>query len=161
MKTLKLFLKLLVVFVVLYFLVDFLSFAFVKTTYSTIEKQEIMTTVPKIEIEEAKATYVNGYVKGTITNNSESDIDVCYLVLNSYSERDVNLGTKYWKIENLKQNETREFKITFRYQEVKRISLNMTKEHTGEYETQESMPDSVASFGILMGVIFSLYFLGF
>ena len=127
-NTLKRFLQFGAIFIVLYFFLDFLTFAYIKTTYHPIEDYTIEINSPKIEITEAKATYINGYIKGNITNNTGEDIDVLYVKVNCYSERDNDLGTKFAKVENLKQGETRDFEIDFRFQEVKSFRVNVTKE---------------------------------
>ena len=55
---------------------------------------------PNITIEQAKATYVNGYVNGKIKNNTEETINEKYIKFEFSTLRDVNIGNKYLKIEN-------------------------------------------------------------
>ena len=53
---------------------DFASFAYIKTTYNDLTDFTIDVENPKIKIQEAKVTYINGYIKGTILNNTNEEI---------------------------------------------------------------------------------------
>ena len=74
MDRLKTFLIYLILFIALYFFVDFASFAYIKTTYNDLTDFTIDVENPKIKIQEAKVTYINGYIKGTILNNTYEEI---------------------------------------------------------------------------------------
>ena len=85
-----------------------------RNTYKTISG-EIKQTTPEIIMSEVKTTDVNGYAKGKIKNNLEKDIERTYIKLDLYSKRDVNLGTEYLEINNLKVGKEQEFEINYRY----------------------------------------------
>lgn len=86
-------------------------------TYHTISGT-VKTVNPEITMSEVRTTDVNGYAKGVINNNLGEDIDKIYIKLDLYSKRDVNLGTEYFEITNLKDNEKHEFEIEYRYSQV-------------------------------------------
>lgn len=159
-KTLKLFLQFGAIFIILYFFLDFLTFAFVKSTYNPINDYEIEINSPKIEITEAKATYINGSVKGKVTNNTGEDIDKLYVKINFYSERNVDLGTRFAKIENLKQGETKDFEVKFKFQEVKNFKVNVTKEAVINDDEGTHMFDGFTGIAVIFAsLIFIRYFL--
>lgn len=105
--------------VVCYFGSNTLIYAGINNIYEDIGNyQYINSSNIEITLNEAKATSINGYIKGTIKNNSNSNIKEEYLKIDFYSERKVNMGTKYIKIENLKANESTEFNIDFKFSNV-------------------------------------------
>lgn len=128
MDRMKTFLIYLILFVALYFFVDFASFAYIKTTYNDLTKFVIDVPNPKIKIQEAKATYINGYIKGTLLNNTEEEIEKQYLKFEFFSERDVLLGRKFIKVENLSPNATRDFEIQFNFENVDSYKITLSDE---------------------------------
>lgn len=115
----------LVLFVLFYLFVDFICFASIKMMYKDLENYEILVNSPKIEITEAKGTYANGYIKGVVTNNTNSIIENKYIKLDLYSERDVNLGTEYIKIENIDLAKTMEFEVKYSYTDVNNYKIDI------------------------------------
>lgn len=90
------------------------------------KKATVYVNSPEIIISESKATYVNGYIKGSIKNNTEKIIDGKYLKIDMYSKRNVNLGTKYIKIDNLHENQVRDFEMWYKYTDVDYIIITTT-----------------------------------
>ena len=82
MSRLKTFGKYLLMFVAFYIFVTVASIGFIKGTYETMEQNVYSSDEIQIEVEEAKSTFVNGYVKGKLTNNSDSDIHSKYVKIN-------------------------------------------------------------------------------
>lgn len=60
---------------------------------------------PQVTVNVAEATNVNGNVKGTIKNTTEERVTDKYLRFDFYTPRDVNIGTKYLKIDSLEVGE--------------------------------------------------------
>ena len=81
MSRLKTFGKYLLMFVAFYIFVTVASIGFIKGTYETMEQNVYSSDEIQIEVDEAKSTFVNGYVKGKLTNNSDSDIHSKYTLL--------------------------------------------------------------------------------
>ena len=85
MSRLKTFGKYLLMFVAFYIFVTVVSIGFIKGTYETMEQNVYSSDEIQIEVDEAKSTFVNGYVKGKLTNNSDSDIHSKYVKINFLS----------------------------------------------------------------------------
>ena len=100
-----------------------------RNSYKTISGQ-IKSVSPQITVTEAKTTDVNGYVKANIKNNSDQDIEKIYVKLDLYSKRDVNLGTEYQEINNLKAGEEESIEIKYRYSKVDHYEINSVDEIT-------------------------------
>ena len=96
-----------------------------KNSYKTISG-EIKSVSPQITVTQAKTTDVNGYVNATVKNNSEEEIKLKYIKLDLYSRNDVNLGTEYLELTNLKPSEEKEIKIEYRYSNVKYYVISST-----------------------------------
>lgn len=128
MGTLKLFRNLLIAFILLWIFVTVASEGFIQTSYRYIGEYELNSTVGTIQITDSRATKVNGYVKGTITNNTNHLISKLYIVLQCYSKKDNLLGTEYTQVENLAVGETREFEIRYQYDDVDHYTITTTEE---------------------------------
>ena len=124
----KFFIYLLVV-VAVYFFVDFTSFAYIKTTYEDLTEFSIELDNPKIKITESKATYINGYIKGTLLNNEEQTIQNKYVKFEFFSERDIYLGKKYIKIDKLAPNEEKEFEVKYNLENVNHYKITLADEN--------------------------------
>ena len=112
-------------FILLYVIVDILSFGYIYSTYKTIEQYEIVVTNPDVTVEKAKATNVNGFVEGKIRNNGTTTISNQYLKFDFYSERGVKVGTKYLKVDTLGESTEKEYKVQFRFDNVKYFTVNL------------------------------------
>ena len=125
MGRLKTFRTWLILFVLLYLFVDFISFVGLKMMLKDLNEYEILVESPKIEITEAKGTYANGYIKGTLTNDTNSIIENKYIKLDVYSERNVNLGTEYIEIEKLDLAKTIDFEVKYNYTDVANYKIDV------------------------------------
>ena len=112
-------------FILLYVIVDILSFGYIYSTYKTIEQYEIVVTNPDVTVEKAKATNVNGFVEGKIRNKGTTTISNQYLKFDFYSERGVKVGTKYLKVDTLGESTEKEYKVQFRFDNVKYFTVNL------------------------------------
>ena len=124
MKRMKTFFKYFLAIVIVYFLVNFASFYILKSTYKT-KDYEIESSILDVQITEAKATLVNGYIKGIAKNTTDVNVDGKYLKIDSYSKRDVLLGTKYVEIKSLSPNEEVSFESSFNYQQIDYIKISV------------------------------------
>lgn len=129
MARMKKFLIYLLIVVAVYFFVDFASFAYIKTTYEDLTKITIDMENPKMRITESKATYINGYVKGTLLNNEDYTIEKKYVKFEFFSDHDVSLGKKYVKIENLAANQEKEFEVRFNLENVNHYKITLADEN--------------------------------
>ena len=84
-----------------------------------------MDTGLSVDVLEAKATRMNGYVTARITNNTDNIIDKAYLKIDLYAKKDLNALTRYMEISDLKPGETKDYKLKFRagYVDTYRLSV--------------------------------------
>ena len=130
----------------------------IKATYMQIGADIILQDNLKIELDEAKATYVNGYVEGSIKNTG-ANTESTYIKIDLYSKRDILLGTKYVKVENLKQNEERDFRMGFKFTDVDHCKVEMVKDIDEQNVTEEQFTSTEMRFAVLITtVIFLCYF---
>ena len=151
--------------IIMYILIIALLFVFsnvmiylyINGTYKAIEDSKIEVENPNISIEQAEATYVNGYVNGKIKNNTEETINEKYIKFEFSTLRDVNIGNKYLKIENLEPGQEIEYKVNFKYQDIKKMKISeATAEEVknateSEFEITEEMKQ-----GMLIGTLLIL-----
>ena len=136
---------------------NIIMYILINGTYKAIEDSKIEVENPNITIEQAKATYVNGYVNGKIKNNTEETINEKYIKFEFSTLRDVNIGNKYLKIENLEPGQEIEYKVNFKYQDIKKMKISeATAEEVknateSEFEITEEMKQ-----GMLIGTLLIL-----
>lgn len=156
MKRLKTFFLYALAIAAFWFLSDFLIYMAINGSYKPIETR-VMAQSPSINISESKATYVNGYIKGNVYNNTKDTINDQYLKIDLYSPRDVLLGTKYVKIENLTSNEIVDFEMWFKYTDVEYCVVDITNDISNA--TEEQFVSEKTQFSLIVGALVILYFL--
>ncbi len=124
MKRMKTFFKYFLAFVIVYIIVDIGTYMTIKSTYIS-RDYEVEFDTPSIEVTEMKSTVLNGYLKGSITNNAENVITGKALKLDYYTKHGVLAGTKYIKIDNLLQNEKKEFESRFNFDNVDSVKISI------------------------------------
>ncbi len=152
MGRLKTLTKYLLMVVAFYFFSNILITIVLKGTYKEIKTQMIESTSPKIEIIQTKATYINGYTEGKVTNNTGEVIDNKFVKIDCYSARDVKLGTKYVRISDLKPNETMDFRMGFKFTDVYRVNISYVDEAIN-VQDEEFISDDLTTSMILGGLI--------
>lgn len=157
MKTLKKIIIWVIIMIIAYIAVDFSNFYIIASTYKDIESQIQNSEKINIIINETKATYVNGYSKITITNNSEEEINNKYILLDGYSKNNNCLVNKYFKINNFKVGEKRDVQIQFKAEEVKKVNIYESEKIQDKYELSNEIMDGPT---ILATAIIFLYFFG-
>lgn len=133
---------------------DLLIYMAINATYSHINSK-VTVEAPNVNISDSKATYVNGYVKGNVYNNSNEVISDKYVKIDLYSPRDVHLGTKYVKIENLQPNQTMDLEMWFKYTDVEYSIISITDDMTGI--TEEQLVSEETKFYLVVGTLLFLY----
>lgn len=117
-----------------YFLWFILLFAFVtvgsilavKTMYNEIKVLGIQSSDIEITVSEAKATNVNGYIKGEINNKSENEINgkyLCFVLLNSKNEI---VGTEFLSIGELSTSQLKTYELKFKANNVDGFYIAIT-----------------------------------
>ena len=87
---------------------------------------ELKTTIP-MEVE-VQATSVNGFAKGKIINNTESEIQNKYIKVECYSKHDILMGTKYIEIDKVGAKEEKEFEVHFNFDRVDKAVIDIVDE---------------------------------
>lgn len=124
MSRMKTFLIYAVVIVLFYFLSNILIYLFLNGTYKDM-KGDILSK--NIEITNAKATYVNGYIDGKVLNNTGNTISNKYVKIDIYSERENHLGTKYIEITELDIGETQDFHIGYKFTDSYKFEVSIVE----------------------------------
>ena len=135
---------------------DILIYLSINTTYKHTDAK-VYTNSPEIIIGESKSTYVNGFVKGSIRNNTDGIINDKYLKIELYSQRNVKLGTKYVKIENLEPSKYQDFEMWYKFTDVEYANITVTDNIQNTSE-EEFLSDKVALY-LVVGTVLVLYFI--
>lgn len=138
MKTFLIYLLCLIGFFIFSNLMIYLN---LETTYQNIGRKD---NIEQVRIYQAQATKINGRIKGEIYNKAENKITNKYLRIDLYSERDICLGSKYIDTSSMRENETRNFEIYFKVQDVDYYELKFTDEKE-EGELPEMLKDLTKS----------------
>lgn len=137
MDRMKTLLKYALWIILFYIFSNLMIYLNIETTYQNIGRKD---NIEQVTIYQAQATKINGRIKGTIYNNAENKITNNYLKIDLYSERDNYLGSKYIDVSNMRDNETREFEIYFKVQDVEYYEIKFTDEKE-EGELPEMLKD--------------------
>lgn len=130
----------------------------IKAIYNPIGMDIISQENVKINISDAKATYVNGYVEGSVNNKGE-DIEKTYVKIDVYSKRDNLLGTKYVKIQDFRKNETRDFRMGFEFTDVTYCKVQIVNE-VEETVTEDQFTTTEIRFAKVLATIILISFFG-
>ena len=155
MKTFSLYLLMVIV---TYFLVNFFSFWYIKTTYKIITQYTVDTTNPVVTIQEAQATAVNGYIRGSYKNISKEFTEKQRIKIEMFSENGTEVGTKYITMEELKPEQKQEFEIKFNFINVKSFRVT-TADLNNEVPQKELKSDDQRGIALLLSTIIMLYFM--
>lgn len=156
MAKLKKYLLYVIIIVAFWIFSDILIYISINSTYANVNTR-VYSISPEIIVGESKATYVNGFVKGNIKNNTDSIINNKYLKIELYSPRDVKLGTKYVKIENLDVNKNQEFEMWYKFTDVEYVNITVTDNI--ENATEEEFLSQEATTTLILGTLIVLYFI--
>lgn len=157
MQTFKKIIMWVAIMIVVYIGTDFSNFYIIASTYKDIESQITNSENINIIVNEAKATYVNGYTKITITNNTDTQINNRYILLDGYSKNNNCLVNKYIEINSLAPGEIKDIQISFKAQEVKKVDIYESEKIQDKYEPSSEIMDGPT---ILATAIIFLYFFG-
>jgi len=127
MATLKKFRMYFFMFIGFFILITLLTNFLMRDNYKN-ANFEIKVETPKIEVGECKVAYSNGYIKGTVTNNTGKLISLKYLQANLYDKDGVYLGSEYKELKTFNVNETISFDINYNYVDVEKVILGFTDE---------------------------------
>ena len=114
-------------FIIVFIFSDIMIYLYTKSLYQPMEKYEVNIEAPQVTISVAEASNVNGNIKGTIKNTTQEKIADKYIKFDFYTPREVNVGTKYLKIDNLEVNEEKQFEFGFKYENISNVKVSMAE----------------------------------
>jgi len=135
---------------------DIIIYLSINGAYAKVDAK-VYTNSPEIIVGESKATYVNGFVKGSIKNNTEGIINNKYLKIELYSARDVKLGTKYVKIENLEPTKYQDFEMWYKFTDVDYANITVI-DNIDNASEEEFLSQETATY-LVLGTLLVLYFI--
>ena len=127
MSRMKTFGKYLILFILFYIFTNIMSYEIIKSNLIPIQNYSVEFQNPDIIIEEAKASKLSGYIKGTIIAN-DKNIDKKYIRIDLISENDNTILSKYIDISELKENQQKEFYIDFKAENIKSFIMYLDDE---------------------------------
>lgn len=130
---------------------EFLINVSLNSSYHQIGRKD---NLDQVNVYQAEATKVNARIKGTITNNEENPINKKYVRIDIYSERDINVATKYIDVENLEVGSKQEFALYFRAEDVAYYEISYTDEKTAE--DLELLPEDLTKQEIVVATILTM-----
>ncbi|MGN1327289.1 MAG: hypothetical protein ACI4VQ_04375, partial [Clostridia bacterium] len=132
MSRLKTFRTYLILFVLFYIFVSVMSVGFIKGTYKKMEGNIQKVESLSVDVSDAQSTMVNGYIVGTLTNNTQNNTILKYVKIDFISSRENKILTKYIKVDELKSGETKNFTINFRAENIKSYNITIVDEYVQE-----------------------------
>lgn len=138
MSRMKTFFIYLLLFVGLYVVSNLLIDAYIKTSYYKIETYDIDVKEANITIMTAKASKDDGHIEGKIVNNTNEKVTNRYMKVELFSNKDVNLGTEYVKIDELNPRDLKNFKIDFTCDNVTSFKITFISEEQRNAERPEN-----------------------
>ena len=112
-------------FILLFAFVTVGSILAIKSMYQNIAVFQTNNTVPTITVQEAKATNVNGYIKGELRNESEEEISGKYLLFVLLDENQEIIGTESIAIDLIAVGETKSYDLEFRRDNVEGVYVTI------------------------------------
>lgn len=128
MKRLKTFFIYFLLFAALYVGSTLLEKGLIFTMYGDIYGKAYNSDELTINVEKAKATNVNGYMKIKVTNDSNKNIDTSYAKIDFIDEYNLNAITDYLIINNLEPGESKDYKVTFEGDKIERYNVSFVSE---------------------------------
>lgn len=132
---------------------DFLANIILETGYRQIN-YEIATTSPEIIITQAETTNANGRIKGNVTNKTDTLMQGMFVKVELMSDIGNKLGTEYIQVGNLQPDESKEFKLNYRYSNVNNLIISIVNEEIEEEKTFEY--DEVIEKGLAVYKLFRI-----
>lgn len=150
MSRLKTFGKYILLIAAFFFFSRILIFIGLNNTYDNIN---LVGTLPQgVSISSAKATAVNGEIKGTVSN----EITEKYVKFNFYSDINTLAGSYYITPSELKDNT---FEFYFKLNYIKSYSVELTDEKTETNVNLEDFSSEEFSKALLLSSFFMIIFM--
>lgn len=162
MSRMKTFRTYLILFLLLYVFVSFMSYEFVKSTLTDMKNYQIEAENLKIEVVEAKSSKVSGYVKGKIKNTSNNITETLYMKIELISNTGNIITSKYVDISNMKPEEEREFNTKFNAENIESFKITTIESNSiteADHKFKVKIMEVVSSGVIVLTALKFLRFL--
>lgn len=116
----------LLIFVAFYIFSSLLAYGYIQSTYQTISGEIVKDSTIEVKTSDAKATFVHGYIEGTIENKSAEKIEGKYIRVDLFSSRGNKILTKYINTETINAGETKNFKMNFQAENIAKYNIEIT-----------------------------------
>lgn len=121
MNKLQTFLIYVLIIVGFFFLSEFLSGQLISQMYKKLDgsvQKDFVYAGENLELEveiiDAKATNMNGYITARVTNNTDVTVDKAYLKLDLFAKGDIKAVSRYMEITDLKPGQSKDYTLKFR-----------------------------------------------
>lgn len=159
MKTMKKFFTYLIIFVLLYFIFDFLMILGTKGLSKDITNYTIDSNLAKVEITQSNATYSNINISGNITNNKDKLINKLYVRTEFYNGNGKYIGSEYKEIKNLNVGETQNFDLSYNYTNVGSFKVSTSEQiDEGQIVTETQFEKTIHKWWPVIGILTLIYF---
>lgn len=115
-------------FILLFAFVTVGSIVAVKSMYKDIPGETINNGNPSITISEAKATNVNGYIKGEIKNEGEAETNKGFLCFLLCDKNNAVKGVEYIEVNSLAAGESKTYELKFKRDYITNFYVMMVEE---------------------------------
>lgn len=129
---------------------NFLIAVGLNSNYKEIERKQ--DNFPQVEVVQAEATKVNGRIRGII-NNKENKIEHKYLKIEFFTERNINMGSKYIEINH--DQEEMPFEAFFKLNNVSSYKISVVDEKDPQGEI-EFIPKDLNKRDIIIATIIAI-----
>lgn len=158
MERMKTFLLYLIIFVGFYMLSNVLISVALANSYEYLECTKNEVNSYSVQVLEAKATSVSGYVKGTIKLNEGIESPEQYLQVDLYSKYGHCVGRRFVDLTSVKTGEQRDFKVSFECDNVATYEITTTNEVEKLDDVQTEMVSKGYLAITIIGVLMLLYY---
>lgn len=128
MKRMKTFFIYFLLLLGLYIVSNLLQNGLILNMYSAIEGNAESNNQLEINVLNAKATNVNGYMNLSITNNSNDYVEQAYAKVDFIDKYNLNAITQYAIINDLEPGQTNNYKINFRGNKINEYNISFVSE---------------------------------
>ena len=135
---------------------NLLIYLSLNSTYRDIHIKD--NVAEQVIVKRAEATSVNGRMLGTVKNIEANDINGKYIEIDLYSSRNVLLGTKYIKINNLAVNQEEDFEVYFKLQNIEYYNINIVDKIPETGELGEFLTEDMKETAIWALLAYMIFF---
>lgn len=128
MKRMKTFFIYFLLFAALFIVSTLLEKGMIFSMYADINGNAYNSDELTINVEKAKATNVNGYMKFKVTNDSNNNIDSSYAKIEFIDEYNLKAITDYVTIKDLEPGQSKNYKINFEGNKIEKYNVSFVSE---------------------------------